>query len=219
MPSENPQFKLLALLLFCYFLICFPLSQIYFKDSFYLYSYWNILFFVITLTALFFSGRLNFSQLGLFKVKTKSFSLGLALGIFPVLVVVVLDTLLVKTGLAENDLFSGAEFREPPNLSLMDLLLDAVLSPAMSQIFITGYVLNTLAKRNDIAIFGNGVLYATMSFNWGLGYLGMGMISAALLRLGGSLIPAIFFAIGCSAAKILILTSYPRLTTLLVLLV
>jgi len=89
----------------------------------------------------------------------------------------------------------------------------------VSQIFITGYALNILAKRNDLAISGNGILYAMMSFNWGIGYLGLGMISAALLRFSGSIIPAVFFAIGCSTAKLLILMSYPRITTLLVILV
>jgi hypothetical protein len=143
----------------------------------------------------------------------------LTVGLFPVVAVIALDLLLLKTGLVENDLFSGAEFRERPNLSIINLLLDVFINPAMTQIFITGYALNILAKRNDLAIPGNGIIYATMNFNWGIGFLGLGMISAALLRFSGSIIPAIFFAIGCSAAKFLILASYPRITTLLVYLV
>ena len=158
-------------------------------------------------------------QLGLSSPNSRNISFGLVIGIFPVVVVVVLDLLLLKTGLAENDLFSGAEFRESPNLSIINLLLDGVINPVVSQIFITGYALNILAKRNDLAISGNGILYATMSFNWGIGCLGLGMISAALLRFSGSIIPAVFFAIGCSTAKLLILMSYPRITTLLVILV
>jgi hypothetical protein len=217
--SENPEFKLLTLILFSYFFICFPLAQIYLKDSFFLQSYWAFFFFAATLTVLFFSGRLNFSQLGLSSPNSRSIRLGLVVGIFPVVTVIALDLLLLKTGLAENNLFSGAELRESPNLSIITLLLGGILHPAMSQIFITGYALNILAKRNDLAIPGNGILYATMSFNLGIGCLGLGMISAALLRFSGSIIPAIFFAMGCSAAKLLILTSYPRITTLLVFLV
>ena len=217
--SKNPEFRLLTLILFSYFFICFPLAQIYFKDSFFLHSYWTLFFFALTLTVLSFSGRLSFSQLGLSSPNSRNISFGLVIGIFPVVVVVVLDLLLLKTGLAENDLFSGAEFRESPNLSIIYLLLDGVINPVVSQIFITGYALNILAKRNDLAISGNGILYATMSFNWGIGCLGLGMISAALLRFSGSIIPAVFFAIGCSTAKLLILMSYPRITTLLVILV
>ena len=217
--SKNPEFRLLTLILFSYFFICFPLAQIYFKDSFFLNSYWTLFFFALTLTVLSFSGRLSFSQLGLSNPNSRNISFGLVIGIFPIVVVIVLDLLLLKTGLAENDLFSGAEFRESPNLSIINLLLDGVINPVVSQIFITGYALNILTKRNDLAILGNGILYATMNFNWGVGCLGLGMISAALLRFSGSIIPAVFFAIGCSTAKLLILMSYPRITTLLVILV
>jgi len=217
--SKNPEFRLLTLILSSYFFICFPLVQVYLKDSFFLQSYWTLFFFASTLTVLFFSGRLSFSQLGLSSPKSQSIRLGLIVGLFPVLAVIALDLLLIKTGLAANDLFSGAELRESSNLSIINLLLGVFINPAISQIFITGYALNILAKRNDLAISGNGILYATMNFNWGVGCLGLGMISAALLRFSGSIIPAIFFAIGCSAAKLLILTSYPRITTLLVFLV
>lgn len=217
--SKSSEFRLLTLILFIYFFICFPLAQIYLKDSFFLQSYWPLFFFASTLTVLFFTRRLNVSQLGLSSINARSIRLGLAVGISPVVAVIALDILLLKTGLAENDLFSGAEFRESSNLSIIDLLLDGVLNPLISQIFITGYSLNILAKRNDLAISGNGILYATMNFNWGIGCLGIGMISAALLRFSGSIIPAIFFAIGCSAAKLLILTAFPRITTLLVFLV
>ena len=217
--SENREFKLLALILSGFFFICFPLVQIYFKDSFFLQSYWNLFFFIATLTALYFSKRLNFSQLGLSSPNSRSIRIGLIVGICPVLAVVALDLLLVIMRFAKNDLFSGAELREMPNQSIINSLIAGVLNPTISQIFITGYVLSILAKRNDMAIAGNGIIYAAMNFNWGIGYLGLGMISAALSRFSGSLIPSIFFAIGCSAAKLLILTSYPRITTLLVFLV
>lgn len=217
--SENPEYKLSTLILSGYFFISFPLAQIYLKDSFLLQNHWSLFFFVSTLTILFFSGRLNFSQLGLSSPNSWNIRLGLVVGISPVVAIIALDLLLLKTGFAENDLFSGAELRESPNLSILNFLLNGIINPTMSEIFITGYLLNSLAKRNDLAISGNGILYAMMSFNWGIGCLGLGMISATLLRFSGSLIPAIFFAIGCSTAKLLILTSYPRITTLLVFLV
>lgn len=193
--------------------------QIYFKDSFFIQNYWSLFFFIATLTILRFSGRLNFSQLGLSSSNTRNIRIGLVVGILPVVAVIALDLLLLKTGFAENDLFSGAELREKPNFSIIGLLLNGIINPTINQMFITGYLLNIIAKRNDIAIAGNGILYATMNFSWGIGYLGLGTISAALLRFSGSLIPAIFFAIGCSAAKLLVLTSYPRITSLLVFLV
>jgi hypothetical protein len=168
---------------------------------------------------LFLTGRLNFLQLRLSNPNSRNIFLGLLVGIIPILAVITLDLLLLKTGFAKNDLFSGAELRESPNFSIIRLLLNGIINPAINQVFITGYMLNILTKRNVLSISANGIIYATMSFNWGIGFLGLGMISAALLRYSGSLIPSIFFAIGCSTAKLLILTSYPRITTLLVFLV
>jgi hypothetical protein len=217
--TKNPEFRLLILILSSYFFISYPLAQIYLKDNFFLQNYWALFFFAFTLIVLFFFGRLSFSQLGLSSPSKRCICLGLIAGICPVITVIALDLLLLKTGLAESDLFSGAELRESPNLTIISLLLDGVLNPVMSQIFITGYALNILAKRNDLAISFNGILYSIMSFNLGIGYLVIGIVSAALLRFSGSIIPAIFFAIGCSAANFLILIFYPRIITLLVLLV
>jgi hypothetical protein len=217
--SENSKFRFLTLALFGYFFICFPLAQIYFKDNFFLQNHWPLIFFITTLTSLFFTGRLNFLQLGLSNPNFSNIRLGLLVGITPILAIVTLDLLLLKSGLAENDLFLGAELRESQKFSILNLFLNGIISPAINQIFITGYMLNILVKRNDLAISANGIIYSIMSFNCGIGYLGLGMFSAALLRFTGSLIPAILFAIGCSTAKLLILTTYHRITTLLVFLV
>tara|TARA_B100000686_G_scaffold167429_1_gene174865 strand:- start:154 stop:564 length:411 start_codon:yes stop_codon:yes gene_type:complete len=131
--------------------------------------------------------------------------------------VVVMDAFLVKTGMAGTNLFFGAEFRKTTNLTRFDFLIEGLLNPISSQIFITGYILNFLTKKNDlVAIPGNGIIYSLINFDFGVGYLGLGMISAALVRLTGTLLPAIAFSIGCSIAKILILTTYPRITTILV---
>ncbi len=153
------------------------------------------------------------------KIRRQHLIPGLALGFLPVIAVLLLDTLIVKTGMAENNLFSGAELRKAENFSNLDLFLGGFLNPVMSQLFITGYVLNSLIKNNAMTIPGNGILYSSINFNLGIGYLGLGMISAGLVRLTGSLIPAIFFSVGCALAKFLILTTYPRITTILVFLV
>ena len=136
------------------------------------------------------------------------------------LTVVVLDALLVKTGIAETNLFFGAELRKPFIFSGLDFLIEGLLSPIASQIFITGYILNVLTKNNDLlAVPGNGIIYSLINFDFGLGYLGLGMISAGLVRLTGTILPAIAFSTGCSLSKILILTTYPRVATVLVFLI
>jgi len=158
-------------------------------------------------------------MMGLANFHTKDFFWGITLGLLPAMTVVLLDTLIVQTGLAENVLFSGAELRKPENFSNIDILLAGFFNPVFSQLFITGYVLNSLIKNNAMTIPGNGILFSSINFNLGMGYLGLGMISAGLLKVTGSLIPAIFFSVGCALAKILILTTCPRITTILVFLV
>ena len=156
----------------------------------------------------------------LIKINIKYLFLFLIIILLPVLTVVVLDALLVKTGMAEINLFVGAELRKPTNFSGLDFLIEGLLNPIVSQIFITGYILNVLTKKKDlVAIPGNGIIYALINFDFGLGYLGLGMISAGLVRLTGTLLPAIAFSTGCSLSKILILTTYPRVATVLVFLI
>ena len=118
--------------------------------------------------------------------------------------------------MVDNNLFFGAELRKLEEFSIIDLLFEGFLSPVISQLFITGYALNGLVKNNRIAIPANGVLYSAINLNFGIGFLVLGIVSAGLVRLTGYLMPAILFSLGCAVAKILILTTYPRLTTFLV---
>ena len=136
--------------------------------------------------------------------------------LLPLTSVVFIDIIIVKTGMADNILFFGAELRKLEGFSIIDLLFEGFLSPIISQLFITGYALKSLVKNNKIAIPVNGVLYSAINLNFGIGFLLLGIVSAGLVRLTGYLMPAILFSLGCAVAKILILTTYPRLTTFLV---
>jgi len=151
---------------------------------------------------LFSTGILRLSKIGVSRFDWRQIKLGLFLGLLPITSLVFLDAIIVKTGMADNDLFIGAELRKLEGFSNIDLILGGFLSPIISQLFITGYVLNGLVKNNKVAIPANAVLYRA--------------ISAGLVRFTGSLMPAILFSLGCAFAKILILTTYPRLTTILV---
>jgi len=136
--------------------------------------------------------------------------------LLPLTGVVFLDTIIVKTGMADNNLFFGAELRKLEGFTNTDLLLEGFLNPIISQLFITGYVLNGLVKNNIIAIPANGILYSAINLDFGIGFLALGIVSAGLVRFTGYLMPAILFSLGCAVAKIIILTTYPRLTTFLV---
>ena len=214
--SNRKETLLLFSILFIYFFIFYPLAQVYFKDKPNFYNNWNLIYFFITLILLFITGKINISKIGLTKTKLSSILLGLVLSVAPIISVILLDELIIKSGLSEKDLFSGAELRETVNLSIKTLLIQGVFKPVITMIFITGYVLNTLIKKNNLAILGNGILYSSMNFSLGIGYLGFGIIAAGLARFTGSLIPAILFSIGCALAKYLILTNSPRIITIMV---
>ena len=165
---------------------------------------------------MFSTGKLRLSKIGVSRFDWRQVKVGLFLGLLPITGVVFLDAIIVKTGMADNDLFIGAELRKLEGFSNIDLILGGFLSPIISQLFITGYVLNGLVKNNKVAIPVNAVLYSTINLNFGIGFLALGAVSAGLVRFTGSLMPAILFSLGCVFAKILILTTYPRLTTILV---
>ena len=215
---EKEARNLLLFLLF-YIFVCFPFSQYFFKDSAFIYKNWSLFLFISILSILFVTKKLSISKIGLPIISTKHLVSGLILILIPILTVIFLDTLIDKTGMAKNDLFTGAELRKPPDLSSLDFIFGGLLNPIASQIFITGYVLTVLIRNSSMAIPGNGILFSIINFNLGIGYIALGMISAGLTRLNGNLLHAIAFGTGCSLAKFLILESYPRITTLLVLLI
>ena len=213
---NNSDTRIIISILFFYFFFCLPLAQAYFKSYNFLYNYWGLFFCIATLTILLFTGKLRLSKIGVSRFDWRQIKLGLFLGLLPITGVVFLDAIIVKTGMADNDLFIGAELRKLEGFSNIDLILGGFLSPIISQLFITGYVLNGLVKNNKVAIPVNAVLYSTINLNFGIGFLALGAVSAGLVRSTGSLMPAILFSLGCVFAKILILTTYPRLTTILV---
>ena len=213
---NNSDIRIIISILFFYFFFCLPLAQAYLKTNNFLYNYWSLFFCIATLTILFSTGKLRLSKIGVSRFDWRQVKVGLFLGLLPITGVVFLDAIIVKTGMADNDLFIGAELRKLEGFSNIDLILGGFLSPIISQLFITGYVLNGLVKNNKVAIPVNAVLYSTINLNFGIGFLALGAVSAGLVRFTGSLMPAILFSLGCVFAKILILTTYPRLTTILV---
>ena len=213
---NNSDTRIIFFILFFYFFFCLPLSQAYFKNYNFLYNYWGLFFCISTLTILLFTGRLRLSKIDVSRFDWRLIKLGLFLGTLPITGVVFLDAIIVATGMADNNLLIGAELRNVQGFSNTDLILGGFLSPIISQFFITGYVLNGLVKNNKAAIPANGVLYSTINLDFGIGFLFLGAVSAYLSRFTGSLMPAILFSLGCAFAKILILTTYPRLTTILV---
>lgn len=165
--------------------------------------------------------RISPQQLG-FNNIGKTLAVGLLLGLLPVISVPLLDILLIKTGLSQSELFTGAELRVPAeigfNQSLSGNIFAALVIPFIDQVFVIGLVVNHLLKKQQTgqAIIGGGLLYTLLHFKPSLGNLFLGMISTGLLRSTGSIVAPILVHTGFAIAEVLIVFHYPRLTSLLV---
>ncbi|MBC8288371.1 MAG: CPBP family intramembrane metalloprotease [Nitrospinae bacterium] len=213
--------KILTPILALYFLVLFPAVHIAFSGNRFIYEFWPILYFAITLALALVFKRISLQELG-FRSIWKALALGALLGMLPVISVPLLDGLLVKAGLSQSELFAGADLRIPDemgfDMSFSANIFTALIVPFLDQVFVVGLVVNSLLKKQQTgqAIIGGGLIYSLCHFKPSLGNLFLGMISAGLLRATGSIIAPILVHTGFAIAEILIVFQYPRLISILV---
>ena len=213
--------KIITPILVFYFLVLFPAINLAFTGNLFIYEFWPILYFAFILVLAIALKRISPKQLG-FNNIGKTLALGLLLGLLPVISVPILDSLLIKTGLAQSELFTGAELRVTTeigfNQSLSGYIFAALIMTFIDQVFVIGLIVNHLLKKQQTgqAIIGGGLLYSLLHFKPSLGNLFLGMISTGLLRSTGSIVAPILVHTGFSIAEVLIIFHYPRLTSLLV---
>jgi hypothetical protein len=213
--------KIIPPILVFYFLVLFPAISLAFPRSLFIYEFWPILYFAFILVLALALKRISLTQLG-FNNIGKTLAVGLLLGILPIISVPLLDSVLIKTDLAQSELFTGAELRVTTeigfNQSLLGYIFTALVMTFIDQVFVMGLVVNHLLKKQQTgqAIVGGGLLYSLLHFKPSLGNLFLGMISTGLLRSTGSIIAPILLHTGFSIAEVLIIFHYPRLTSLLV---
>ena len=213
--------KIITPILVFYFLVLFPAINLALPGNIFIYEFWPILYFAFILVLAIALKRISPKQLG-FNNIGKNLVVGLLLGLLPVISVPILDSLLIKTGLAQSELLTGAELRVTTeigfNQSLSGYIFAALVMTFIDQVFVTGLVVNHLLKKQQTgqAIIGGGLLYSLLHFKPSLGNLFLGMISTGLLRSTGSIVAPILVHTGFSIAEALIIFHYPRLTSLLV---
>ena len=213
--------KIITPILVFYFLVLFPAINLAFTGNLFIYEFWPILYFAFILVLAIALKRISPKQLG-FNNIGKNLAVGLLLGLLPVISVPILDSLLIKTGLAQSELFTGAELRVTTeigfNQSLSGYIFAALIMTFIDQVFVIGLIVNHLLKKQQTgqAIIGGGLLYSLLHFKPSLGNLFLGMISTGLLRSTGSIVAPILVHTGFSIAEVLIIFHYPRLTSLLV---
>jgi hypothetical protein len=213
--------KIITPILAFYFLILFPAINLSFHGNRFIYEFWPIIFFAFVLVLAIALKRITLKQLG-FNNNGKTLTLGLLLGLLPIISVPLLDGFLIKAGLSQSELFTGAEFRVPAQISSIQSLsgniFAALVIPFIDQVFVIGLVVNHLLKKQHTgqAIIGGGLLYTLLHFKPSLGNLFLGMLSTGLLRSTCLIVAPILVHTGFSIAEVLIVFHYPRLTSLLV---
>ena len=213
--------KILTPILALYFLVLFPATHLVFPGNQFVYEFWHILYFSLVLAGILASKHTSFQQLG-FNNIGKSLAQGLLLGALPVVAVVLLDGLLVKTGLSQAELFVGADLRVPEemgfNTSPAGNIFATLIIPFIEQVFVMGLIANNLFMKGNTGrvIISGGLLYPLFHFNPSIGNLFLGMLSAGLLKVTGSIIVPILVHSGFAIAEILIVLNYPRLISILV---
>jgi hypothetical protein len=213
--------KIITPILVFYFFVLFPAINLAFPGNLFVYEFWPILYFAFILVLALTLKHISPQQLG-FNSIGKTLAVGLLLGLLPVISVPLLDNFLIKAGLAQSELFIGAELRVTNeigfNQSLSGYIFSALVITFIDQVFVLGLVINNLLKNQQtgIVIIGGGLLYSLLHFKPSLGNLFLGMISTGLLRSTGSIVAPILVHTGFSIAEVLIIFYYPRLTSLLV---
>ena len=215
--------KVLTPILALYFLVLFPTAHLAFPGNRFVYEFWHILYFSLVLTGVLALKHVSFQQLGFNKNNIgKSLAIGILCGALPVMAVALLDGLLVKAGLSQSELLAGADLRTPEemgfNLSSSGNIFATLIIPFIDQVFVVGLIVNNLLIKGNTGrvIISGGLLYPLFHFKPSIGNLFLGMISAGLLKVTGSIIAPILVHIGFAIAEILIVFNYPRLISILV---
>ena len=215
--------KILTPILALYFLVLFPTAHLAFPGNRFVYEFWHILYFSLVLTGVLALKHVSFQQLGFNKNNIgKSLAIGILCGALPVMAVTLLDGLLVKAGLSQSELLAGADLRTPEemgfNLSSSGNIFATLIIPFIDQVFVVGLIVNNLLIKGNTGrvIISGGLLYPLFHFKPSIGNLFLGMISAGLLKVTGSIIAPILVHIGFAIAEILIVFNYPRLISILV---
>ena len=215
--------KILTPILALYFLVLFPTAHLAFPGNRFVYEFWHILYFSLVLTGVLALKHVSFQQLGFNKNNIgKSLAIGILCGALPVMAVALLDGLLVKAGLSQSELLAGADLRTPEemgfNLSSSGNIFATLIIPFIDQVFVVGLIVNNLLIKGNTGrvIISGGLLYPLFHFKPSIGNLFLGMISAGLLKVTGSIIAPILVHIGFAIAETLIVFNYPRLISILV---
>jgi membrane protease YdiL (CAAX protease family) len=216
-------FKSTVTVVLLYFFVLYPAMQIFFRGHPSMPQYGNLIFFAGVFLYVWGIKKIPLKQSG-FSIQHigNHLMIGLISGGLIIAALPLLDFLISITGLEANELFSeGVKQREVDaemTLHPLNLLEKVVLLPVSKQFLLTGLIFVGLQNRFKpaLAIYGTAVLFTLAHFQINLGIFTLGIITAFLFHVTGTLYASIIFHASCSLAVFILLNVYPRLTTLLV---
>ena len=201
----------------------FPPLQIFFRGPPWIAQYGTLTFFAGIFLYVLVIKKVPLSQSGFSSQHLwNHLTIGLILGGSILAALPLLDSLISVSGLDQHELFAESVKQRSrdagSDLHPLSLLVQVLLFPLLKQFFFTGGVYQSLSRKFNpiLAIYGSAVLFTLAHFQLTLGYFFLGLITAFLFRLTGTLYASILLHAACSLAGILLLNVYSRLTTLLV---
>jgi len=215
-------FKFILTITLLYFLVVFPGIQFFLRGHAWFPQYGYVIYFAGIFAYVRGVKKVSLEELGFSRQHLGNHLLiGLILGGLIVSALPLMDTLISVSGLEKYELFSETANQRTVNVweefHPLSLAAQILLFPILTQIYFTGLIFQGLSKKYNpaLAIYGAGIIFTLGHFKLNLGIFFLGIISAFLFRLTGTLYASILFHTSCSLAGILLLYIYPRLTTLL----
>jgi membrane protease YdiL (CAAX protease family) len=210
-------------LVLLYFLVLYPSLQIFFRGRPSMPEYGSMIFFAVVFLYMRGVKKYSLEQLGFSKQHIgQHITIGLITGGLIIAALPLLDGLISVSGLDGHELFSGGVSRRGAERGEIfhpwSVLGQVALFPILKQFFFNGLVLQCLSRKYNaiLAVYGAAILFTLADFQLNLGVFILGLITAFLYQLTGTLYASILFHASCSLTGLLLLHVYPRLTTLLV---
>lgn len=215
-------FKFILTITLLYFLVIFPGIQFFLRGHGWFPQYGYAIYFSGIFVYVLAVKKVPLDQLGFSRQYLGNHLLiGLILGSLILSALPLLDTLISVSGLERHELFSQTANQRTASqwteLHPLGLAVQILLFPMLAQFFFTGLIFQGLSRKYNpvLAIYGSGIIFTLGHFHLTLGLFALGIISAFLFRLTGTLYASVLFHTSCSLSGILLLYIYPRLTPLL----
>jgi len=221
--QEASRLKFILTITLVYFFVLFPAIQFFLRGHAWIPQYGFVIYFAGVFAYARGFKKIPLNEMGFSRQYLGNHLLiGLILGSLMTAALPLLDALVSLSGLTQNELFSeSANLRNADDwqeLHPLSLAVRVLVFPLLTQFFFTGLIFQALDKKVDpaLALIGGALIFSLGHFQLNPGLLILGVITAFLYRLTGTLVASILFHMSCALAYILLLYVYPRLITFLI---